>query len=246
MPGILFPKEHGALAMFFVPLFIGLAVSGEWRIPSLLLVGAASFGYLARYPAALLLTTRRKVLGWAIFYTSFASLFSFPLIVSYNLYFLFAFAAFFLLSFIVHLVFSKKGLARSLLVEFFSIAALSSTSAVAHYVGTGRLEFRAFVLWTLCFLYFGESVFYVRLKAAGSNQAFLGTLSYALASFALVLSLSIGGVIPSLCFLAFLPVTVKSVSGAFESEKMNIRKIGFIEAGHSVLFACLLVSSYAL
>jgi len=60
-------------------------------------------------------------------------------------------------------------------------------------------------------------------------------------------SVALGGSAPPLALVAFVPLTVKVACGVFLAPAaVSVRRIGFGEVGHAVLFAALLILAYRL
>ncbi|MBE0428462.1 MAG: YwiC-like family protein [Thermoleophilia bacterium] len=159
--------------------------------------------------------------------------------------------------FLFYTALSLKRRERAALSEFAGIALLTFAAPLGCYLAAGDLDLdRAAGIWILNSLYFGVSVYYVKMKMrakAGRRHLSLmeklalarRTLFYlAFMVPALVLTLW-AGLAPYLSALAYLPIFVYTgVSIATLGPGGRIRQEGWRQAAISLAFAMLLVISY--
>ena len=263
------PREHGAWAMLLMPFMVGAGVAPQlgWNI--LLLLLAIILLFSARYALAKLRaamrtrraasSTARAAILWLIIYIGIAAILGIPLLLIYQQWGLLPLAAIAALLLALHLWLQERRLERSTTGELLGIAGLSLTAPAAYYAGAGQFDTTAMLLWLLTLLYSGSSVFYVKMKVRHrllgeaplrmSERMRLGraTVIYQLLVLALVVGLSLGGSAPILVPVAFLPLTFKNISGAlWPRPEKSLRRVGFIELGHAVLFTALLILTFRL
>jgi hypothetical protein len=141
--------------------------------------------------------------------------------------------------------------------ELLGIAGLALGAPVMYYVAAGAPGVQMLGLWLLSFLYFGGSVFYVKMKVRIHTRqappagllarlyAGRATLVYHIFTLALTLALVTTALVPPLAPLAYIPVTCKAFQGALVWRRsVNIKRIGMIELAHSLIFALLIVLAY--
>lgn len=254
------PREHGAWAMLLVPLAIGWGVGG-WGGPEVVLFLFACLSlFLARYPLTIIVRAKLGRLRnlpagtrlWFGIYTAFFLLFTFPLIFYYRLWLLLPLGALSLALLLLSLYLLRARRERTEGGELLGVGVLTMTAPGAYYVAAAALDQVAFFLWALVFLYFGSSVFYVKMKVKqrpGKRRREVGrdVVLYNLLLLLAVLGLMLWGDIPSLAPLAFLPLLIKVVVSLVRTPgELNIKRLGFTELAHSLIFGVLLVLAYRL
>jgi len=110
------------------------------------------------------------------------------------------------------------------------------------------------MLWLLNFLYFGSTVFYVKLKVRIQPRLPAPThltdylhpaaaaLAYQTITFIIIIGLTVIGLLPMWAWLIFLPATLKLLWGIThwqDKKALNLPRLGAIEAIHTVIFALL-------
>lgn len=258
------PREHGAWAMLFVPF--GVAVGVAWRLDlKVLLFLLATFSfYVARAPLEKLIELRsegkddlsmEEARRWLPIYLASGLLFTLPLL-HWRLWWLIPLGALLLGFLVLHLYLTRKGAHRSLWGRFLGVLGLTAVVLPAYYVAKGALDITAFALWVLNSLFFGGSLFYVRLrvrrspgKGRGGERASglrkVAALFYHLASLALMASLGYLGWLPLLAFIAYIPSAAQTMKDLVKPEgEPSLRRIGFIQLGHALIFALLLIGAY--
>ncbi|MDP6100931.1 MAG: YwiC-like family protein, partial [Dehalococcoidia bacterium] len=253
---ILIPKEYGAWAMLLMPLIMTLGVVGMGL--SGLIYSIAVMGlYLARYPVELVVR-RRTVPGlgrWFFIYVSVTGVLGLLLLAGYGLWGLLplTMVAVFVLGLYLRLI--RRRAERSAPAELVLVSGLSLTAAGAVYVELGGWTTLALWLWLLAALYSGSSVFFVRMMvrrppqggASLSRRLKLGkgAVFYQVFLWVGVLTMVVTGAVPPLVLVAFIPLLAKVVLGLFAvGGRPRIRVLGFMELGHTAIFALLMVAAY--
>ncbi len=113
-------------------------------------------------------------------------------------------------------------------------------------------------LWLLNILYFGGTVFYIKLKVrihlrqqppdSTMRRLLVGkaTVAYRLGAITLTALLGVTGLVPLLAPLVYVPVICKAVQGALAwQQRVSVKRLGVMEIMHSLIFAALLVLVYS-
>ncbi len=260
------PKEHGSWAMFAVPLIVGFTVAAQWPWRSLWLIAAALGLFLVRFPIDTLIKTRRRptanrarLIRWAIGYGSIAALCGGWLIVVDRLYTLIGLGLLGAALLIYHWWLVERRQEMSARGELAGIFGLALGAPLAYYVSTAVLDGTALGLWIVNALYFGGTVFYIKLKVRQQPKEpapdrvserlvkAKACLSYQSVVLMLVILLVAFNRLPALAVLAFVPMTVKVLLGATrwqDRKSLSLPRLGVIEMIHSALFAALIIVAF--
>jgi len=260
------PKEHGSWAMFAVPLIIGFAVAAQWQWRSIGLIGAALGLFLVRFPIDTLIKTRKRptaerarLIRWAIAYGAIAAVCGGWLIVIDQLYALIGLGLIGAALLIYHWWLVERRREMSAQGELAGIFGLALGAPLAYYVSTGVLNGTALGLWVVNALYFGGTVFYIKLKVRQQPKEpapdrvserlvkAKACLSYQSAVLTLVILLVAFQRLPALAVLAFVPMTLKVLNGAArwqDRRSLSLPRLGMIEMVHSALFAVLIIAAF--
>lgn len=252
--------------MWSVPLIVGMAVAPVWQWRTLILLVAALAFFLVRYPLATIIKTRKRPttdrawwLRWSIGYGAIAALCGAWLILIERLYLLIPIGLIgaTLVAFNLWLVSRKQEM--SIYGELSGIAGLALGAPLTYYAASGQLDGTALLLWLVNALYFGGTVFYIKLKVrqqprlpAPDRLSDRLLKSRACLTYqGVVLTVIIGLValdhMPALLPLAFVPMTLKVIYGAArwqDKRSLNLPRLGVIELVHSVLFAVLVIAAF--
>lgn len=253
------PKEHGSWAMLIVPLLLGLFVAPAWHGRALILLTAALGFFLTRYPLVVLVKTRKRPTAdraylwrWAALYGVITVLCGGWLVLMHRLVWLAVIGLFGagLLLFNLWLVSRRQEL--SLPGELTGIAGLALGAPMAYYAASGQLDSTAALLGLINFLYFGGTVFYIKLKVRQQPRLpapervgerlvkAKACLAYQTAALTLLVALAALRWTPLFLPLAFIPVTVKMVYGAWhwqDKKSLSLVRLGLAEIAHAVVFA---------
>jgi hypothetical protein len=260
------PKEHGSWAMWIVPLLIGFIVAPVWNWQNLILMVAALGFFLARYPLALLIKTRHRsntnkayLWRWTLIYGGITALCGAWLVLARQLWLLIPMGIIggMLLAFHLWLVARRQEM--SVAGELAGILGLALGAPMAYYTAGGQMDLTALMLWVVNVLYFGGTVFYIKLKVRqqprqpappqlserlGKAKACLGYQTIALTVVLLLVTLRLA---PLLTPLALLPATVKVVWGAGhwqDKRSLSLIRLGLIEIFHALAFTVLTVIAF--
>jgi hypothetical protein len=266
------PKEHGAWGVGLVSLIVGLLASvgngaasvarnGTESVPyfaALLLVGAfvclfflrAALFPLARYGAMLPAERQRAQKQLARRLTLGAAVCGLPLLVVWKLFYLLPLGILTagLMAFDLWLVHKRSE--RTTFGELLGVFTLTLAAPVAHYTMLGTWSAEATRLWLLCLAYFAGVVPYVKMHSA--RRMGKATASWATLTLLYHLSIVIGAfalvwhhALPPLATVALM-VSLPRIFWALTvpNSSNNIRRIGWVEMVHSVVFGVLLVVAF--
>jgi len=236
------PREHGAWGILLVPFATAVGVSGvfDWKV-ALLLASVLSF-YVAR--ASFL----KNNLKWTVRLLAGCAVFCLPLLVFGRLWWLAVFGA-------AAAPLSFRKTQRSAAAQLLAVGGLTLTAPAAWYAATGRIDAKAFWLWTLNALYFGGGVFYVKMHVAAAlrRKPFetlaerlrigAGTLFYYAGAMACLLLLAAGSAVPAAVIAAYLPATARAAAGVVRlTPTLRIKRLGWTEVAYSIAFAAGLIA----
>jgi hypothetical protein len=250
------PHEHGAWVILYAPLLIGFgaALHGTVPIKWLLLTLAVMGAFLAREAAGLLLRGRGKAgTGfWLAIYAAAWLAGGLPLLLLCHLSSLLWIGALMVILFALHSLLLVRGrLDRSQWGEILGVGALTLTAPAAYSVATAALDFRAWLVWAGCLLYFSGPIFYVKmlLAAAKSRRAWseekrreIGRdtfIYHALLAITLLgVALRIGGDSALWLGAAYLPTLLRAFYRAVKltPELPPLKRIGIQETLHALWF----------
>jgi hypothetical protein len=223
-----------------------------------LLLAALGF-FLVRHPLATLVKTRKRAAadrawlwGWAAIYGGIAAFSGGWLILAQGLWGLaiMGLVGGMLLLFNLWLVSRRQEM--SVAGELVGIVGLALGAPMGYYVASGQLDGTAAALWLINALYFGGTVFYVKLKVRQQPRLpapnRLGErlvkakacLAYQIVALTLIILL----VTPLLAPLALAPATFKMLYGVWrwqDKKSLNMVRLGVAEIFHALAFAGLVV-----
>ncbi len=263
---LIVPREHGAWGLLLVPLFTGVAAgfaSAHRAWPLLVFTAATLSLFWLRTPLESLTGT-----GLLIAHTSgerwTALIASVCLgIVSVacltglmwngrnsKLLFLGAATAF---AFVAQAVLRKFGRKARMAAQLVGTVGLTCTAPAAYYVGTGRLDERAFVLWAANWIFAGNQIHFVQLRiraarAATFSEKFDRGRFFLMAQLVFLVALTFASrwrVLPPLVIVAFAPALVRGTQWFFRKpEFLDVKKLGWSEMKHGVAFGVLLALAF--
>jgi hypothetical protein len=257
------PKEHGAWAVFFVPLLIGAQLGGGFDWFALLSTLSSLGIFLSYLPAQTVLREafdrtqdREKLIAarqWTAIYFTAGVILSLPVLVIRERWLLlpigFASMCCFLVSF-----FLTKRQPKAISSDLVSVLGVTLTGPSTYYVVSGQLDRTAFVVWLLNILFFGSCVFYVhmRIRALAAKKVQWNfrdrftcgrlNLMFHVVMIAVLMLLVFERLTPSPVLLAFAPITIHAVWGTVKlADDPDFRKLGLTLLGHSAVFMMFLL-----
>ena len=255
------PGEHGAWVMLYTPLLAAAIGAGADVMHAVLLTLSVTGAFFGQHAAGLMLRGRggaqaRRWLG--IYAGVFALCGAMVLWVSEAVDLLWiGIPAFGLMAWqLGRSRFSRKRVDRSAPGEFLAIGGLTLTAPGAVVVATGALSLAAVGIWGLFALFFGSSVFFVKmhLLAAQVKQGVRwedrlrlgrGLLVYHGALVAGLLAVYLMGTpAGGLLILGFAPVMLRALAGwaRLSNRLPNLKRVGLIESAYALWFSGFIVA----
>ena len=263
---MVFPREHGAWGLLLVPLFTGL-VAGFFpghRVWELFLFTVAALALFAvRTPVEGLLgtgavTSRTSGERWtALIASTGCSLLALAcmtvLICQWRYSALLLLAPFVVCAFAMQVILRRLGRRTRMISQVAGAIALTSTAPAAYYIGTGRLDTRALVLWIANWIFAGNQIHFVQLRlhairAITSREKLVRGRGFLAGQAVLLIVLvlaSVARVLPSFAILAFVPALVRGCRWLVQkAEPLDVKKLGWSEMKHGVAFGILLAVAF--
>jgi hypothetical protein len=137
--------------------------------------------------------------------------------------------------------------------QLVGAVSLTCTAPAAFYIGTGRLDQRAFVLWMANWIFAGNQIHFVQLRihtarAATFSEKFDRGMFFFLAQPALLVALALAPlwrILPPLVIVAFVPAVFRGTLWFFRKpESLDVRRLGWSEMKHGVAFGVLLAMAF--
>lgn len=266
------PPEHGGWAMLLVPLLIGWIVGAQENgnhLAALLFFLTALAFYLARPPLLNFLRWRGRaarhaeaftMLRWSLIFASVGLLAGIAVLLLWKRWLLVLLAVPSLLCMGVWLMLALRRQQMSEVAELAGIAGLSvGAPAMAYVVGGVWQTWLFFALWLLSFLYFGGTVFYIKLKARQqpggppppslAARLRVGRPAWLWQGSALLIAaLAVTfDLLPPLAPISLLPGALKTLYGALTWQSrttLRMVRLGIIEIVHALLYGLLMVVAF--
>ena len=262
----LLPREHGAWGMLLVPLVTGAAAghpSGN-RIVWMVLFAAVALGlFCLRTPveAALEVSAlrpqneaeRRLIHNSISLYASVVVLLLAALMYWARAYELLLLGAAAAIAFLFQVILKQLGRETRMNAQLVGAMALSSTSAGAYYLATGRFGLTAVIIWLANWLFAADQIHFVQLRihsarALATCEKFRQGRGFLLHQAACLLLLGLiwrTGWLPSLILLAFGLLFVRGAAWFLESPRpLQVHRLGARELIYAVVFGLFFVVGY--
>jgi hypothetical protein len=264
---LVFPREHGAWGILFVPLGTAAAaglLAGGTAAPLVPLIVTVFALFCLRTPVESLLGTAPvKAQGPAekrlvcLYAAGFAGVTGVGLVVllrngrNPGLLLLGALAG---LLFLLQTLLRRLGRKGRMGAQLAGSVGLTISGPAAYYVVTGRLGLAALGLWLANWIFAANQIHFVQLCIRGAK---LSALREKMAFGRMFLAFQPGmwGVLAVACHLrllpwltlaAFIPVFVRGLAWfAQTGERLDVHRLGLVELAHGLAFGVLLVAAYA-
>jgi len=245
------PREHGTWGMFFIPFAVGWLTAGQTSVAILVLLIAAAAVFLSRENLLFWWRMRRRGQdtagsGTSLFVCAGVALAGGAVLTGvYGLYGVvpLGIAGVLILAWTSELAVRRQG--RTVTTEFLGIASSSLNAAGANYVASGHWTAQAFWVWLLCTLYFGSSIFYVKLRVQNAHgktpdvvkRARRQCTSYHLGLVLAIAAAALTGSLPLIAAAAFAPVVTRALLQVMmPSQLLNLKRVGWLEVTYSLVF----------
>jgi hypothetical protein len=263
-----FPREHGAWAMFIAPLVVGIGAA-EMLNGAVALFALVALGFfLLRFPLALAIKAhtreaRVSALRWSALYATLTAILGAVLLFVTQLWLLIPLGAIGFATLVVYLWLVARRAEMSVWGEWIGIAGLALGAPGAYLVATGAAGLSvaeagatAIALYALNAFYFAGTVLYIKFKVREQPRlaprnwvecvwAGRASIIYHTIVFALVAYFAATGALPALAAMAFVLPMCKVIGGVLTTPaRLNIRRLGFIEVGLTVVFVAAILWAY--
>lgn len=261
------PREHGAWGLLFVPLVTGGAVgllAGGDVAPLIAFTVAALGLFWIRTPLESWLGNglfhaqthrERRTVGLTILMIATISFSALAFIFRHGQNReLLSLGAVAIVAFVAQAILRKLGRQTRMLSQVVGTLGLTVTAPAAYCLTTG-LDRRAWALWIVNFLFAGNQIHFVQLRIHSARTAgwkdridrgswFLFGEVLLAAGLLLAWRFTL---LPGLVALAFLPLLTRGAVWIFEGQKPPlVRRLGWTELAHSVVFGICLVAGFHL
>lgn len=263
---MIIPREHGAWGLLFVPLFTGFVAgfAPEHRIWQLLLFTCAAVSlFLLRTPLESLVGVgsmvartseeRQTALVASLGLGLLASACLTVLIWKERYSALLALGAATACTFVLQAVLRRLGRNTRMISQVVGAIGLTCTAPAAYYIGTGRLDTRAFILWIANWIFAGNQIHFVQLRihaarAVTFTEKFERGRFFFMAQVVLLTALvlaSLSHELSPLGIIAFVPAVVRGTHWFFrKSEPLDVKRLGWSEMKLGIAFGILLAIAF--
>jgi hypothetical protein len=260
---VILTREHGAWAMFAMPVLLGFGVSHTLNGAAVLFAATALCFFLLRYPLMLAIKSRAPgmrldALRWSAIFAALTGLSGASLLLTSHLWALIPIAALGLAFLTGYLLLAARRAEMSTAGEWIGIAGLALGAPGAYLASTGRLDSIALALYVVNLLYFGGAVSYIKFKvreqphAATSEsglsaQVWAGRVTLGYHALVLFVGATLAAIyyVPALTAVAFLLPMCKVVAGIVtRPTHLSLPRLGVIELAVTLAFALTVLAAY--
>lgn len=265
---LILPREHGAWGLLLVPLVTGAGVAfreSNQFVPALLLLVAALALFWLRTPVESLLGTsamraqtkdeRNAVAMVIAVLAAVAALALGTLLWAGQNPLLWLIGVVAGSAFAGQALLKKLGRPMRMLSEMVGTVGLTASGPAAYYVITGKFGATAWVVWAANLIFAGDQIHYVQLRIHTARiEGFAAKLKrgWTFAAGQLVMTAAITmacllGLIPAIASIAFSPLLFRGWYYFIQGPApLVVRKLGWNELSHAVVFCVLFVAAFAL
>ncbi len=260
------PREHGAWGMLLVPLATGAVVALRTGINSgaltLFILAAMSLFWLRTPVEAWLGTSAIKAQTRAERGFVFRVMIAIGLLAGASIATLLwngrnrgllVIGGIAGLAFVVQAGVKKLGRKGRMPAQVIGAIGLTSTSAAAYYVATGKLDQVALALWLANWLFAGDQIHFVQVRIhSGRATTMDEKLQQGLPFFAgqvvligIILAACRFRLFPTPVTLAFIPVLLRGTLWFIRGRQpLDVHKLGFSELAQALVFGALLCATF--
>jgi hypothetical protein len=265
---LIVPREHGAWGLLLVPLFTGLVVgfaSAHRILPLALFTVAALALFWLRTPVESLIGTspiaahtpeeRRIALTASVVLTVIAASCLAALLWSGQNQGLLWIGAIAAIAMVVQGILRKLSRAARMASQLVGSIGLTATAPAAYYLGSGRLDSMAIILWAANWAFACDQIHFVQLRihagrAANFSEKFAKGKFFLLGQIVLVLVLifaALRQLIPPLVPVAFVPALIRGTRSFFlPPAPLNVKALGWSEMKQGIIFGILLALAFVI
>jgi len=263
---LLWPREHGAWGILLVPLVTGATVAvlqGQSVTPVIFFLLASFALFCLRTPVEALLGTsaqrvqtaaeRQAALAAAGAYLGIAGVSLAVLLWGGRNQALMLLGAASALSFGAQALLRKLGRSTRLASQVVGCIGLTSTSAGAYYVATGRLDATAYMIWAANWLFAANQIHMVQLRIRAAKVAgFTNRVSHGwkfLLSEVLTVALLVAffhyQLLPKMSVIAFHPMLLRGAAWFFKKPRpLRVHRLGLTELAFAMIFGVMFISGF--
>jgi hypothetical protein len=263
---LLFPHEHGAWGILLVPLVTGATIAlmqGQSVVPVIFFLVASLALFCMRTPVeALLGTSAQRAQIAAERHVALAAAGAYGTVAVIALTFLLwggrnqalmLLGAASAVSFATQALLRKLGRSTRLASQVVGCIGLTSTSAGAYYVATGRLDATAYMIWTANWLFAANQIHMVQLriraaKAAGLTKRVSQGWKFLLGevlTVALLVAFFHYQLLPKMSVIAFHPMLLRGAAWFFKKPRpLRVHRLGLTELGFAMIFGVMFISGF--
>lgn len=263
---LLFPHEHGAWGILLVPLVTGATVAlmqGQSVAPVIFFLLASLALFCLRTPVEALLGTsaqrvqvtaeRQATLVAAAAYCAVAAISLTVLLWGGRNQALMLLGAASAVSFAAQALLRKLGRSTRLASQVVGCIGLTSTSAGAYYVATGRLDATAYMIWAANWLFAANQIHMVQLRIRAAKVAgFTNRMSRGwkfllgeVLTVALLVAFFHYHLLPKMSVIAFHPMLLRGAAWFFKKPRpLRVHRLGLTELGFAMIFGVMFISGF--
>jgi len=263
---LIWPREHGAWGILLVPLVTGAAAAllqARSVLPIAFFLLASLALFCLRTPVEALLGTsvqrvqnaaeRQAAVLAASFFCVVAAISLAALFWGGHNQALFLLGAASAVSFGAQALLRKVGRSTRLLSQIVGSIGLTSTSAGAYYVATGRLDATAYMIWAANWLFAANQIHMVQLRIRAAKVAGLyNRVSHGwkfLLSEVLTVALLVVffhyHLLPKMSVIAFHPMLLRGAAWFFKKPRpLRVHRLGLMELGFAMIFGIMFISGF--
>jgi len=260
------PREHGAWGILLMPLVTGATVAllrGGALVPVFLFLMASISLFCLRTPIEAALGTsapridtpaERRLVAVAIAGYSTMAAIALAVLLWHGsnpaLLMVGAIAAF---SLGTQALLRRLGRAARLASQMAGLVGLTSTSAGAYYVSTGRIDTTAWMIWAANWLFAANQVHMVQLRIRNARVAGLGErmargwkfLAGEILTVFLLVVFFHYRLLPKMSVVAFHPMLLRGAAWFFKKPRpLRVHRLGWMELGFALIFGVMFVSGF--
>ncbi len=239
--------------MLYAPCIIAIAVAGQIRPQTILLLVSITAFFFAHSPLFTLVRLNPAQPGstekfkeariWTILYSLIAVAAGLPLLLRYRLWLLVPLGCVFAVVLAYQTYLTSKRSEKSMVGEFLAVISLTASAPATYYVTTKEWKRETTELWIFSILYFVSSIFFVKmLVSRAARREDQNSAAWQCALYHLLLALFLSAVIwwkelSFLVALGYVPIVLRSFwHMARPQKRLSLFRVGVMEIAYTILF----------